>query len=137
MSELIIAPDPVDVVAAEITAGLALQDGYQSVRAGGYVPTPRPRRFVRVRSVGGAQNSVVHLTPTVVVEAYGPTDGDAAALGWLCHAIMLAAGRNLSMGGTPCQGVDVFALPQDLPDPTTDQARSTATYAVALRGVAA
>ena len=137
VAELIIAPDPVDLVVTELTTGVGQRPGFEGVRAGGSVPIPRPRRFVRVRSVGGAQNSVVHLTPTVVVEAYADTDGDAAALGWLCHAIMLAAGRNLSMGGSPCSDVGVFALPQDLPDPTTDQARSTATYAVSLRGVVA
>jgi hypothetical protein len=136
-AELIIAPDPVELVVTELTLALAAQPGYEAVKAGGSVPNPRPPRFVRVRSVGGAQDDVAHLTPTVVVEAYGATDGDAAAIGWLCHAIMLAAGRNLRMGGAPCSAVGVFALPQDLPDPTTDQARATATYAVSLRGVAA
>ncbi|ROS62204.1 hypothetical protein EDF38_1307 [Frigoribacterium sp. PhB160] len=136
-AELILAPDPVEVVVAELARVLPTVDGYTKAVAGGYVPSPRPALFVRVRSVGGAQDDVAHLTPTVTVEAYASSDGAAARLGWVCHAIMLAAGRNLSVGGHPCSSVGVFSLPQDLPDPTTDQSRSTATYAVSLRGVVA
>lgn len=136
-AELIVPPDPVDVVAAELNATFPSVSGYEKVRAGGSVPAQRPHRFVRLRAVGGVQGTVVHVTPTVAVESYADTPGDAAQLAYVAHAILLAAGRNLRMGGTPCASVEVFALPQDLPDPTTDQARSTATYAVSLRGVVA
>jgi hypothetical protein len=136
-AELIVPPDPVDVVATELNAAFPAVSGYETVRAGGSVPAQRPRQFVRLRAVGGAQDTVVHVTPTVAVESYADTPGDAAQLANVAHAILLTAGRNLRMGGMPCSGVAVFALPQDLPDPTTDQARSTATYAVSLRGAVA
>ena len=136
-AELIVPPDPVDVVAAELNAALRTVSGYETVRAGGSVPTPRPRQFVRLRAVGGSQGSVAHVTPTVAAESYADTPGDAARLANVVHGSLLAAGRNLRMGSMPCSGVAVVALPQDLPDPTTDQARSTATYAVSLRGVVA
>jgi len=128
-AELIVPPDSVMAVVRELNAALPTAE-----RAAGRVPSPRPKgKFVRVRAAGGAPASLVHVTPTVLVESYAATDGDADDLARRCHAIILRAARNGWMGGVPCADVGVFAMPADLPDPDTDQARSTATYAVTLR----
>jgi hypothetical protein len=127
-AELIVPPDSVMAVVRELNAALPSTE-----RAAGRVPSPRPKKFVRVRAAGGTPASLVHVTPTVLVESYATTDGDADDLARRCHAIIVRAARNGWMGGIPCADVGVFAMPADLPDPDTDQARSTATYAVTLR----
>lgn len=125
-AELIEFPDPVDALIAEL-------DPNMSVPVVGRVPSPRPKEFVLIRLVGGAQE-LVYDRPTLTVEGYASNGTRAYTLCAAAVAYLMRAGRDGWMGAIPCRSVDVFARPADLPDPLTEQARYTATVAVTLRG---
>lgn len=62
------------------------------------VPKPRPARFVRVTRTGGAAPRMVVSEPTLLVECWGATDGDAwtvvEAVWPLCsvpHSVQISA----------------------------------------------
>lgn len=136
MSDLIVFPDVEQEACDHLTAAFAASEAFSDVIAVGRVPNPRPRRFVRVRTVGGQQLSIMVDQPTVVVEGYADTDTDAAELTALAAAIVMQAGRDGHLGraAVVSPGVAIIGRPQVLPDPVTDQARYTATLTVALRG---
>jgi hypothetical protein len=133
MSELIV---PVDVEAATITqllGDLAAIGAHGDVDVQTGIRNPRPARHVRVLAVGGVDGDLVSTTPRVVLEAFAETEEAAAALANLCFGFMKRAGRDGRLGGVPCSRLDVESLPQNLPDPTTDAIRYTATYLPRLR----
>lgn len=135
MSEPLILFAPTRTLYTFLTAELGAQPGFAGVKATGRIPNPRPARFVRVRAVGGVEVDVITAAPTLAVESYAATDEDAEALGEMCHALILRAGRVGRMGAVAVRTVDVLSRPQQLPDPVTDQSRYSATYSVLFRGV--
>lgn len=137
MTELITFPDADEVLWTFLDTQLQTDADYAGVHAAGLIPKARPSRLVRVRLGGGTEVDVITTQPTVFVESYAAKFEDAKKLAGFCHAQILRAGRDGWFGSIATRGVDVISRPQDLPDPLTDQARFTATYAVMLRGAPA
>jgi hypothetical protein len=133
-AELITMPAPAEAVWRFLDEHVPTHAGFESVRAAGRVPNPRPRRFTRVRNVGGASRDIVSFDATVTVESYASTDDDAEAIARLNLALLQQAAREGWLGPIPVRDITCLSTPQILPDPTTEQTRSTATYVVALRG---
>lgn len=98
------------------------------------VPNPRPDEFYRVQRVGGTSREIVVDDATIVVEAWAPTDQEAADLAQLARAHLLAA-QNDTYDGTLIYRVIDVGAPGLLPDPLSGSPRSTATYQVTVRGV--
>jgi hypothetical protein len=130
-------PAPAEAVWRFLDEHVPTHAGFETVRATGRVPDPRPGRFTRVRNVGGADGDVVSYAATVTVEAYARTDDDAEAIARLNLALLQRAARDGWLGPVSVRDITCISLPQILPDPTTQQTRSTATYVIDLRGSAA
>lgn len=107
---------------------------FSVVRAFGRVPSPRPKRFVRVLRAGGQQVDLVTLEPLVIVESWGGTDEDAESLADFTHSVLLKAARDGFLGDVPMRRLGVASAPQRLPDPVSGQDRYSAMYAPQLRG---
>ena len=108
------------------------------VHIGTSLPSPRPAEFGRVVGVGGVARDLVSDSATLTVEAFADTEGGAFRLCALLVAHAQAAGRSGRLGDVTCYGVDVVALPANLPMPTVpDRYRFTATITAHLRRVAA
>ncbi|MFL2002016.1 hypothetical protein [Microbacterium sp. A1-JK] len=124
--------DPISVtqtVCDYLTAGLP-----GTLKAYGRVPSPRPKKFVRVRVTGGGGGSLVTINPTVTVEAYASAESDAEQLAETCDYLMRQADIVGWLGDVPCRSVEAFARPGVLPDPLTpDQGRFTALYSLVLK----
>lgn len=135
MAEIIEFPDVEQETVTQLAADFAADAAFGDVIVAGRIPSPRPRRFVRVRVTGGDQTLIVDR-PTLVIEGYADTDTDAAAVCRRAVAYIVRAGhaRRLGFAAVVAPGIDVIGRPQNLPDPLTEQARYTATVTVALRG---
>lgn len=129
-AELLVAPAASKVVYEYLDANL-------DVPAKGRIPNPRPHKFVRVRTGGGSDVDLVGVQPTVFVECYADKIEDAEALALQCDALMAKASLEGWLLEIAVRKVDTISRPQELPDPLTDQARFTATYAPILRRTAA
>lgn len=138
MSELLIPVDAELAVKRELDASL-VGGVFADARVGTKIPgEPKPPRFVRVISVGGAQRDLVTDEPRLTVEAFCVDEGDARDLAALCVAVLQRAGRVGTLGGATCFGVSVAGLPANLPHPTvTTHFRYTVTVSAALRRTAA
>lgn len=125
VGEVIVFPDPIDLACTAIntTLGAALA-GAQAV---GRVPSPRPKRLIRIRRVGGVKETLISRQVTLTVEGYAQTETDAGHLCELGTAALYAQDGDLF-------GCYEIAAPAELPDPTTDQPRVTATVGVRVRG---
>lgn len=106
------------------------------VPAVGRIPNPRPRKFVRVRTGGGSDVDLVAVRPTVFVECYADKVEDAEALSLECDSWLAQASLEGWLLEIPVRKIETISRPQELPDPLTDQARFTATYAPILRRAA-
>lgn len=135
MADLISFPLIETVVVDYLNGWFPALSGYETVSASDRVPSPRPARFVRVRAVGGAEVDIITSGPSFTVEAYGADAEEASALAEVCRSLLEFAGRSGSMGAAAVRFVRVFALPSNLPDPITDQARYTSTYQAGVRGI--
>lgn len=123
--EIIVFPDVVDLACATALSMLgAVLDGAPVV---GRVPAPRPKRFVRLRLVGGARETLISRQATLTVEGYAQTETDATRLCELVTGALLASDGDI-FGGREIAG------PADLPDPITSQERTTATVGIRVRG---
>lgn len=132
VAELLRAPAASKAVYEYLDANLP-----SDVPAVGRIPNPRPRKFVRVRTGGGSDVDLVAVQPTVFVECYADKIEDAESLSLDCDALMSKASLEGWLLTVSVRRIDVVSRPQELPDPLTDQARFTATYAPVLRRVAA
>lgn len=123
--EVIIFPDVIDAAIGAVTdlVGSKL-DGAPVV---GRVPPTRPKRFVRLRLVGGARETLISRQATLTVEGYAQTETDATRLCEIVTAALVACDGAI-FGGYEIAG------PADLPDPTTSQERTTATVGIRVRG---
>lgn len=134
MSPLVVFPDAAAVVVDHLRAQFAARDVAATV--GTRIPNPRPARHVRVRRIGGPRRNIVADGPHVSVEAWGPTDEEAADLAQLCRGLIHAM-HGTTIAGVAVYGVSELAGPAELPDPTSDQPRYVQTFEITLRGAAA
>lgn len=98
------------------------------------VPTingERPDEFVRLMVTGGAQRDIVVDSPLITVEAWAQRESRAVAIASLCRAIIHGID---TIQGVQFHRIESMSRPQNLPDPTTDQIRYTATYSIDYRG---
>jgi len=91
----------------------------------------RPPEFVRLMVTGGAQRDIVVDSPLVTVEAWAERESRAVAIASLCRAIIHGIDE---IQGVQFHRIESASRPQNLPDPTTDQIRYTATYSIDYRG---
>lgn len=116
MAEFIVAADAESAAIAQIEAGPATW--FTGVTAGTKIPgEPKPAKFIRVLVTGGTERDMVTDKPTITVECYAVREKDAQDLAANARAVLTTAGVVGSMGGVPCYGVNVFARPQNLPNP--------------------
>lgn len=125
-------PDPVLFLDAAAAVATHLNDTL-GVATAGKVPNPRPAEFYRVLRVGGVAREKVMDDATIVVEAWAPTDEEADDLAQLARAHLLAM-VNVTVADVLVYRVVDVAGPANLPDPLSNQSRSTATYTVTTRG---
>lgn len=131
-AELIVFPDPVEVVIAGLEARLG-DAGYPGVPVSGWIPSPRPSRFVRAMRVGGVAESLVIDGAFVVVEAWAESAKESADLAAAARAVVRAMAGQV-VAGTTVYEVEENAGPANLPDPESNQARHTMTFVIGVRG---
>lgn len=124
--EVIVFPDVEQLLVDAYKTELAARDW--NVPVGTKVPTQRPAEFVRIIRTGGTRRGLVLDDAQVTVEAWGQRESRTSQLAQLCRGLLPTFDF--------VYGVDEFAAPANLPDPTTSQVRYTATYRVTVRGYA-
>lgn len=127
----VLFPDAVTLVVDYLED--SLDDRGFPVPVGSRVPDPRPASFVRVMRAGGERRDLVTDNPRLIIEAWADTDGDADDLAQLCRALLHDL-RGRVLDGVPVYKVEEAGGPADLPDPLSDQSRSTFIVQIALRG---
>lgn len=118
---------------AECIAALltALPTFGESVTVGTRIPSPTPgspmpAEFFRVLLAGGPRETLVTDAFRILLEAWAQTEQRASRLLNVGRAILLAQNETLF-------GVVEYAGPANLPDPTTDRVRYTASLTVRAR----
>ena len=131
MAPVIAFPDVVALLVSYLTAGFA--DRSETATVHTQVPNPRPAKFVLVPRVGGPARNVVVDSPTIGVECWAATPGQAHDLAQLTRALIRAL-PGQSVSGVMFYSVAEFAGPQQLPDPDSNQARYIYTPSLTCRG---
>ncbi|WP_086991357.1 hypothetical protein [Agrococcus casei] len=127
MAELLIPTDDEAVAVAELNDRM-------DVHIGTRVPNPLLEEFGRIVSTGGTSRDLVTDSATLALEGFATTEGRARRISAEMIAHLQAAGRAGSLGGVPCYGVRVVALPANLPMPSVPtRYRFTATVTADLR----
>lgn len=88
---------------------------------------PNPSTFVVIRPIGGLSETFITATPLITVEGYAKKRAEAYRLCDLTLSIIRAQDGAI-------RGARGFSYPQNLPDPTTSQARFTSTGEVRVWG---
>lgn len=102
--------------------------------AGTRIPNPKTGEWLRVLSVGGSERDLVTDGHRLVVEAYSANETRSQRICAFAVARLQAAARGGMLGGVPCYGVSVEAVPANLPLPSVpDRVRHTATVTASLR----
>lgn len=127
----IVFPDATYVVITALNDGFSAYS--ESAVAYEKVPATRPAKFVVVRRTGGPQLNQFTDLAQVTVESYGASVEDAHDLAQLARALLRQA-RATSVDGDAVYRVDEISGPAELPDPLSDQARFSQTFAAAIRG---
>lgn len=134
MTEPILFPDAEGLTADELR--LALDDHFaDEVVVGTVVPNPRPERLVVVQRTGGPRRNLVTDAPTLVIEAWAPTEAEAHDISQIARALVVALAGAV-IAGIAIYRVDELSGPQNLPDPLSATPRYSFTVALALRGAA-
>lgn len=97
---------------------------------------PLQDRWVQVRATGGQPHSMVADWVQLTITAWARRDDwDAAhqVMG-VVRGLIEEAAEHGDLGGTPCYGGQVLAVPYNDPDPVTGVPRVTMTVRLALRG---
>lgn len=89
MTAAIEYPDSVEVYSRYLREAMAARG--DPVQTGTRVPSPRPRRFVTVKRIGGARLDLVTDRPRLDVHCWGDTEDTAADLVKVVRALTLAA----------------------------------------------
>lgn len=129
MAELIVQPDAEFIVATALSIKVSELLGRQ-VPGAIDIPRTRPAEFIRVLRVGGSRRNVSTWVPTLAVESWAQRKSEAWEIAQLVDSLMYWF---TEIAGHAVYDVTEFAGPGNLPDPLTDQARYTATYAVPIR----
>lgn len=98
----------------------------ETVPVGTRVPRDAPE-FFRVDLAGGSRETVATDAFRILLEAWAGDEQRAARLLNIGRAILFAQNH------TPLFGVTEYAGPTNLPDPTTDRVRYTASLVVRAR----
>lgn len=129
--EPIVFPDVEDLLVTYLTGEYALRGETASVHTA--VPNPRPDRFVLVPRLGGQRLGLVVDAPTIGLETWALTDGQAASLMGLTRAL-IGALPGQALAGHQIYGVEEFAGPGNLPDPLSTHGRYVYTVSIRIRG---
>lgn len=124
----IVFPDAVATVLNHVAAQLP-SHGYTGVPTHKNIPTTRPPRFVRALRTGGPRHNLVVDAAQITVECWADTDVAAEDLAQVVRGVVNAMPYN-----TACYRVDELGGPADLPDPASNQSRTTWSVLVYLRG---
>lgn len=133
MPTITLFPDAVSVLRTYLLAELTARG--RPVPIVSRVPDPRPVEFVRLLTAGGPRLSVVVEQARVIVEAWSDQETSAGSLARLVQGLLHEFHGGVS-GGVALR-VREESIPLDLPDPVSNQFRSTFTVLVTLRGAAA
>lgn len=127
-------PDAEAIVRTVLLAGQPVfgHDGPVSTA----IPNPRPAEFTRLLRTGGPWRDIVTDEATVIVESWAADNPSAVALAQINRALLHAA-HGTVVAGVTIYTVNEFSGPSNLPDPSSDQARYTQTFSIALRGTTA
>lgn len=105
--------------------------------AGTRIPNPKSAEWLRVLSVGGTERDLVTDGHRLVIEAYSANETRSQRICAFAVARLQAAARAGLLGGIPCYGMAVDAIPANLPLPSVpDRVRHTATVTASLRRAA-
>lgn len=115
-------------------AVIAALNGALAEPVSGKVPEERPAAFVTVQRTGGPQRTRVSEDVQLTVEAWAQRDDDAHDLAQKARRILHA------LPGEVLDGIAVYqcqelAGPANLPDPLSNQPRSTFTVLLHVRGI--
>ena len=125
--EVVVFPDVEALLVTALTASLAARGRARSVAT--KVPNPRPARFVRLLRTGGLRMNVLMDAATITVEAWEPTEAEAARTAQLVRGLVHALD---DLAGAPVFDVGELAGPQNYPDPATASVRYVATYQITV-----
>lgn len=126
MAEIITFPDVEALVVAALNAGFTAR-GEAGLKAHTRVPNPRPAEFVKVLGGGGLDETMVSEAAQITLEGWAATEPRAREICELARAIVRSQDSDI-------RGARGFSFPQNLPDPTSDQARYTSTGDVRVWG---
>lgn len=128
MAELLVPADDEKAAVTELSARMTEHMGTR------IPPNPIPEEFGRVVSTGGSGRDLVTDSATLALEGFALTEDRARRIAAEMIAHLQAAGRAGSLGGIPCYGVTVVALPANLPLPSVPtRFRFTAMVTADLR----
>jgi len=129
MAVLLVFPDSEELFRAEIAARVSEVLG-STILASTKVPGDRPDEFLVVRRVGGSRRDLVTDVPVIQVEAWATRESRASRIANVVQALMQSF---TEIGGYSVGLEDEIVGPTAYPD-GSQQARYTASYAMAIRG---
>jgi len=129
MASLLVFPDSEELFRAEIAARASEVLG-SAIPASTMVPANRPAEFLIVRRVGGSRRDLVTDVPVIQVEAWANRGSRASRIANVVQALMQSF---TEIGGYSVGLEDEIVGPTSYPD-GSQQARYTASYAMAIRG---
>lgn len=129
MAEVIVFRDAVQVILDWL--GTALPAHGETAQLHKNIPITRPARFVRALRTGGPRHNMVVDAAQVTVECWADTDAEAQDLAQLVRGVINAMPLD-----RVCYRIDEVGGPADLPDPDSNQSRTTWSVLVYLRGAA-
>ena len=142
MDEFVEPADGETVLIVYLRTMLAMQPGFESVAVLGAMDAESPDyeppgEAVTVRLTGGTPRDVLVSNLQLTLTAWGRDPSDevrASDIARRCAGLVLFAGRKGRMGETVTNDVTALSLPYKDPDPVTNRARYSATFAVSMRG---
>lgn len=129
MADALLFPDAEELFRVELATRVSEVLG-DTVPASTQVPAHRPAEFLVVRRVGGSRRDLVTDVPVIQVEAWATKESRASRIAAVAQGIM----QGLTEIGPYAVGLeDEVTGPTSFPD-GSQQARYTASYAMAVRG---
>lgn len=122
-------PDSEELFRAALAADVSEVLG-STIPASTKVPATRPAEFIVVRRIGGSRRDIVTDVPVLQVEAWATKESRALRIAAVIQGLMQGYSE---VGGHPVWLEDEVVGPTSFPD-GSQQARYTASYAVAIRG---
>lgn len=129
MTSLLVFPDAEDLFRVSLAADVSEVLG-GTVPASTKVPANRPAEFLVVRRIGGSRRDLVTDVPVLQVEAWATKESRASRIAVVVQALMQGYAE---VDGYPVWLEDEVTGPTPYPD-GSQQARYTASYAMAIRG---